>query len=165
MISLLFAMSSNRVIGKNQQLPWRLPKDLKFFKEKTTGHTIIMGRKTFESMNAPLPNRNNVLLTSRSIADPQGYQVIHSMDEIQTMEASEPQTEWFVIGGEGVFREALTFADRIYMTYIDQVFEGDTFFPDFNETEWEMTSRIQGEKDEKNPYDYYFIQYDRKKSQ
>ncbi|GAB2575004.1 dihydrofolate reductase [Gracilibacillus alcaliphilus] len=164
MISLLFAMSANRVIGKDQQLPWHLPKDLKFFKEKTTGQTIIMGRKTFESMNAPLPNRHNVLLTSKEIENPEGYQVIHSMKDIQAMEAGDPDTEWFVIGGEGVFREALTFADRIYMTYIDKTFEGDTFFPEFDESKWEITSRVKGERDEKNPYDYYFIQYDRKKS-
>ncbi|WP_066193316.1 MULTISPECIES: dihydrofolate reductase [Gracilibacillus] len=165
MISLLFAMSKNRVIGKDQQLPWHLPKDLKFFKDKTLGQTVIMGRKTFESMNAPLPKRHNILLTTKEVDQPDGYDVIHSIDDIQALEAQDPTKEWFVIGGQEVYRKALAFADRIYMTLIEEEFEGDTFFPTFDESKWEITSKEKGIKDEKNPYDYYFIQYDRKKSQ
>ncbi|MGP4041278.1 dihydrofolate reductase [Gracilibacillus sp. D59] len=164
MISLLFAMGKNRVIGKDNTLPWHLPKDLKFFKELTTSHSIIMGRKTFESMNGPLPKRENIVLTTNQEFAHDNCKVIHSIDEIKEMDQSNPEKEWFVIGGEEIFKQVLHFADRIYMTYIDEMFDGDTFFPDFDETKWNITNKEKGKKDEKNTYDYYFIQYDRKKS-
>ncbi len=164
MISLLFAMDKNRVIGKDNTLPWRLPNDLKFFKNLTTGNSIIMGRKTFESMNGPLPNRENIVLTSNKDFQQEGCMVLHSIDEIQELNKEHPEKEWFVIGGEVLFRQVIKFADRIYMTYIDEAFQGDTFFPEFDESKWLLTSKEKGEKDDKNIFDYYFIQYDRKKS-
>ncbi|MDX8046174.1 dihydrofolate reductase [Gracilibacillus sp. S3-1-1] len=162
MISLLFAMDKNRVIGKDNRLPWRLPNDLKFFKELTTSHSIIMGRKTFDSMKGPLSNRENIILTTNKDFAYEGCKVIHSIDELKTMCTQEPDKEWFVIGGEVLFKQVLDFADRIYMTYIDEAFEGDTFFPEFDENEWHLTKNEKGIKDEKNVYDYYFLQYDRK---
>ncbi|MFD2656179.1 dihydrofolate reductase [Gracilibacillus thailandensis] len=163
MISLLFAMGKNRVIGKDNTLPWHLPNDLKFFKELTTSNAIIMGRKTFESMNGPLPNRDNIVLTTKKEFKHEQCKVIHSVDAIKEMDKANPEKEWFVIGGEEIFKQVLDFADRIYMTYIDEEFDGDTYFPDFDEQEWYLTKKEKGKKDEKNRYDYYFIQYDRKK--
>lgn len=162
MISLLFAMDSNRVIGYKNDLPWRLPKDLRFFKEKTVSQIIIMGRKTFNSLKEPLPNRENIIITSNTSFQPEGTQVIHSVHDILEWNRKNPEKEYFVIGGGNVFEQILPYADRMYMTLIEETFPGDTYFPDFNEAEWKMTRKEKGEKDERNPYDYYFIQYDRK---
>lgn len=164
MISLLFAMSKNRVIGKDNALPWYLPNDLKFYKGLTTHQTIIMGRKTYDSLDGALPNRENIVLTANNDFNPGDATIIHTIDEIKQLNDSDPEKEWFVIGGEVIFKQVLSFADRMYMTYIDEEFPGDTFFPTFDESEWHVTKNEKGKKDEKNPYDYYFIQYDRKKA-
>lgn len=163
MISLLFAMSKNHVIGKDNDLPWHLPNDLKFYKGLTTSQTIIMGRKTYDSLNGALPDRENIVLTTNPDFSPEDAKVIHAIDDIKKMNESNPKKEWFVIGGEEIFRHAIHFADRMYMTYIDKEFEGDTFFPSFKVEDWVVTKNEKGKKDEKNPYDYYFIQFDRKK--
>src|SRR5699024_3344996 len=150
MISLLFAMSKNRVIGKDNELPWYLPNDLKFYKGLTTHQTIIMGRKTYDSLNEALPNRENIVLTSNSDFSPGDATIIHSIDEIKKLNDSDPDKEWFVIGGEVIFNQVLSFADRMYMTYIDEEFPGDTFFPTFDEEAWYVTKNEKGKKDENN---------------
>ncbi|WP_226034743.1 dihydrofolate reductase [Aquibacillus saliphilus] len=162
MISLLYAMDKNRVIGYNNELPWRLPKDLKFFKELTTSNMVIMGRKTFDSMNGPLPNRKNVIVTRDKSYQQNDCEVIHSVDKVIDWSTDNPEVEYFVIGGGNIFEQILPYADRMYMTYIDESFPGDTYFPDFDESVWQITKKIKGIKDDNNPYDYYFIQYDRK---
>lgn len=162
MISLLVAMDRNHVIGFENGMPWHLPKDLRFFKEVTTGSTIIMGRKTFESIGRVLPNRNNVVLTRRQTEFPEGIEVISELSAVQKRNEQHPDEEFFVIGGGAIFEQILPYADRMYITWIDETFNGDTFFPHFSEDEWTLTSKEKGEKDEKNPYDYYFLQYDRK---
>lgn len=158
MISLLFAMGKNHVIGKNNDLPWRLPEDLKWFKQVSTGHTVIMGRKTYESIGKPLPNRKNVIVTNDKEYEAEGCIVTHSIEEALQQDGDET----IVIGGAKIYEQVLDDADRLYMTYIDEEFEGDTFFPEYDESEWELTSKEKGIKDEKNPYDYYFCVYDRK---
>ncbi|WP_163537612.1 dihydrofolate reductase [Gracilibacillus sp. YIM 98692] len=163
MISLLFAMGKNRVIGKNNTLPWYLPDDLKFFKQLTTSKTIVMGRKTFDSMNGPLPNRKNVVLTKNKSFTADGCTVIDEIEDIKQLEKESSEEEIFVIGGEEIFKQTLHIADRIYMTYIDESFDGDTFFPNFDEAQWQISKKTKGPKDEKNKYDYYYIQYDRNK--
>ncbi|SER11879.1 dihydrofolate reductase [Gracilibacillus ureilyticus] len=163
MISLLFAMDRNRVIGKDNDLPWHLPNDLKFFKELTTNQSIIMGRKTLESMNGPLPNRENIVLTRDKHYDQENCMIIHSISELQVMNDKQSDKEWFVIGGENIFRQVLPIADRIYMTFIDESFDGDTFFPEIDESEWVVTSKKEGIVDKRNKYPHIFIQYDRKK--
>ncbi|ASK63386.1 dihydrofolate reductase [Virgibacillus phasianinus] len=163
MISFVVAMDRNRVIGLNNDLPWHLPKDFKFFKEKTTGHTMIMGRKTYDSLGGPLPNRKNVVLTGQDPSYPDDVDVIHDIDTIKKWNEQYGDDELFVIGGAKVFEQVLPFTDRMYITWIDESFEGDTRFPEFSEDDWNLTNREKGEKDEKNPYDYYFLQYDRKK--
>ncbi|MGX4669394.1 dihydrofolate reductase [Cerasibacillus sp. JNUCC 74] len=163
MISFIVAMDKNHVIGLNNRLPWRLPRDLRFFKEKTMHQTVIMGRKTFDSIGKPLPNRKNIIL-SRSGGDfPQEIEVVSDINKILEWNEADPEKEYFVIGGAKIYEQLLPFADRMYITWIDHAFQGDTYFPQFSEAEWALSAKERGEKDEKNPYDFYFLQYDRKK--
>ncbi|HLS09991.1 dihydrofolate reductase [Lentibacillus sp.] len=162
MISLLVAMDRNRVIGYQNDLPWHLPNDLKFFKQKTIGHTIIMGRKTFESIGKPLPKRTNVVITrQKSSRFPEGIDVIRDINTVFDWNRQHPAEELFVIGGEEIFKQVLPHADRMYITLVDNVFQGDTYFPKFSETEWQLTAKEKGERDNKNLHDHYFLQYDR----
>ncbi|WP_430785640.1 dihydrofolate reductase [Virgibacillus flavescens] len=162
MLSFVVAIDRNRVMGLNNDLPWRLPKDLRFFKEKTTGHTMIMGRKTYDSLGGPLPNRKSVVLTSQNPSYPKEVEVIHDIDTIKSWNEKNPEEEFMVIGGAKVFEQVLPFVDRMYITWIDESFIGDTYFPSFSEEDFYLTSKEKGEKNENNPYDYYFLQYDRK---
>ncbi|CAG9613681.1 IS1595 family transposase ISSsu9 [Bacillus rhizoplanae] len=158
MISLLVAMDKNRLIGKDNQLPWHLPADLAYFKKVTMGHPIIMGRKTFESIGKPLPGRTNIILTRNKNYEMEGCEVIYSIDDVQKMD-EQLNEEIFVIGGAEIFKEVLPFADRLYITKIEEVFEGDTFFPEINYNEWKEISVEQGVTDEKNPYTYAYHVY------
>ena len=165
MISLLVAMERNHVIGSNNDLPWHLPNDLRYFKEKTIGNTIIMGRKTFASIGRALPKRRNVVITRNSeIEFPDGVEVIDNLDLVRQWNNEQPNEEFFIIGGGEVFNQALSFADRLYITWIDEDFTGDVYFPEFSiEKDWSLSSKNKGPKDEKNPYDYYYLVYDRKR--
>lgn len=162
MISLIVAMDKNNVIGFNNEMPWHLPNDLRFFKEKTTGHTIVMGRKTFESIGRVLPNRKSVVLTKSEVNLPEEVEVIQDIQTVVDMANETPDEELFVIGGGNIFKQILPYADRLYVTVIEEAFQGDVFFPEISATDWKEVSKVKGKKDEKNPYDYYFIQYDRK---
>ncbi|OZI11747.1 dihydrofolate reductase [Bacillaceae bacterium SAS-127] len=162
MISFIWAMDQNGVIGKNNQLPWRLPEDLKFFKETTMGHPIVMGRKTFESIGKPLPGRENVILTRDLQYQAEDCTVVYSVDEL--VEKAEKEKQLFITGGAEIFRLMLPFADRLYVTVIEESFDGDTYFPkELDWDEWEMVSSTPGLKNEKNPYDYQFRIYEKKK--
>ncbi|MCM3209937.1 dihydrofolate reductase [Bacillus licheniformis] len=161
MISLIAAMDRNRLIGKDNDLPWHLPQDLKYFKEVTKGHAVIMGRKTFESIGRPLPHRENIIVTSNKELDIPNCQVMHSAEEAVRF-AKNRNEECFVIGGSTLYTEILPFADKLYVTKIDETFEGDRYFPEFSEAEWKIVSRRKGLKDDKNPYDYEFLVYQRK---
>lgn len=161
MISFIFAMDKNRLIGKDNDLPWHLPNDLKYFKNVTSGHAVIMGRKTYESIGRPLPNRKNIVVTSNRDLDFPGCDILHSAEDVVQF-ATGSDEECFVIGGSTLYTELLPHADKLYMTKIDEAFEGDRFFPEFNEDEWEIVSRQKGLKDDKNPYDYEFLVYQRK---
>lgn len=162
MISLIWAMDENRVIGYHNQLPWRLPEDLKFFKRVTMGHPIAMGRKTYDSIGKPLPGRENIVITRDDNYDPEGCTVMHSIEEMLAYAAENKSEEIFVIGGAEIFKEVLQHADKLYLTMIHHQFEGDTFFPVFDIDKWELESREIGLKDEKNPYEYEFLIYKRK---
>jgi dihydrofolate reductase len=161
MISFIVAMDSNRVIGKDNQLPWRLPEDLKFFKKVTMGHPIAMGRKTHESIGKLLPGRENIIITRNIHFQAVGYSVFHSVKDFVDY-TSKLNEEVFVIGGAEIFKELFDFADRLYITRIHQNFDGDTFFPDFEIDKWELLSFQKGVMNEKNPYDYDFNIYERK---
>jgi dihydrofolate reductase len=162
MISLIWAMDENRVIGYHNQLPWRLPEDLKFFKRMTMGHPIAMGRKTYESIGKPLPGRENIVITRDENYEPEGCTVMNSIEDLLAYTAVNRSEEVFVIGGAEIFKEILPHADKLYLTMIHHQFEGDTFFPVFDIDKWELETRENGLKDEKNPYDYEFLIYKRK---
>ncbi|MNO48376.1 Dihydrofolate reductase [compost metagenome] len=158
-ITLIWAMSRNGVIGVNNQLPWRIPADLKFFKEQTTGKTMIMGRKTWESLGCrPLPNRRSVVLTGDYAYEAEGADIVHTVEEALEYAKTE---ELMIIGGGAVFQLFLEYADTLLVTLIDQEFEGDVFFPKIDWTEFNLVSEIQGIRDDKNPYDYRFLTYKR----
>lgn len=160
MISFVVAMDQNRAIGKENQLPWHLPADLAFFKRVTTGHTIVMGRKTFESIGRPLPNRRNIIVTRDDSYTAEGCEVVTTKSEV--LELAEENKEMFVIGGTEIFSLFWDEVDRLHVTYIDEVFEADTYFPNIEESEWTLTSIDVGTVDEKNKYPHEFRMYDRK---
>jgi len=162
MISFIVAMDKNNVIGYKNEMPWHLPNDLRFFKEKTTGHTIIMGRKTFESIGRVLPNRHHIVLTRSTTVFPKEVEVVNDIEDIVQLSQNKEE-ELFVIGGGNIFKQMLEYADRLYVTIIDEAFAGDVFFPHICTDDWKETIKEKGIKNAKNPYDYHFIQYDRKK--
>lgn len=152
MISLIVAMGKNRVIGKDNQMPWHLPADLAYFKKVTTGHPIIMGRKTFQSIGRPLPNRENIILTRDKMFKHDNCTIINCVEEALALAASK---DIFVIGGAEIYEQFLPFAKKIYITQIHENFSGDTFFPKLTK-EWQLQSSQLHSKDEKNKYDYEF---------
>lgn len=165
MIAIITAMSKNRVIGKDNWMPWHIPRDLQFVKQTTENETIIMGRKTFETFKRPLPNRENVILTTDKSYQPLGCQVIHSINTVLEWNKKNPEQFYFIFGGGEIYRQFLPYTERMYITYIDKEFSGDTYFPCFDLAEWQETSSHKGIKDDANPFDYYFIQYDRKQAE
>jgi len=164
MLSFIVAMDKNNVIGQKDKnrMPWHLPKDLQYFKERTSGHTIVMGRKTFESLGRILPNRKHIVLTRSNHNFPEEVKVFHDFSKVITLNNQYPDEELFVIGGGSIYKQFLPYADKLYVTIIDEVFEGDVHFPTISSDEWIEISRKKGPKDERNPYDYYFTEYVRK---
>ena len=155
-------MSENRVIGKDNQLPWHLPADLKFFKATTLHHPILMGRKTYDSIGRPLPQRTSIVITRQPGYQAEGAQVVHSLP--QAIEAGrQVHPDLFIIGGAEILREALPLIDTMYLTLIHASFEGDVFYPEFDEEQWQETWREDHHADEKNKNDYSFIKLERKK--
>jgi dihydrofolate reductase len=132
-------MSSNRVIGVNNTLPWHLSEDLKHFKSLTTGHTIIMGRKTYESIGRPLPNRRNIVISRNSNTSYEGVEVVHSLEDAFSISTNDKEV--FVIGGSNIYEQALSFVDQLYITEIKKSFLGDAFFPEINKQIWIEYSR------------------------
>jgi len=138
-LSIIVAMSSNRVIGVNNTLPWHLSEDLKHFKSLTTGHTIIMGRKTYESIGRPLPNRRNIVISRNSNTSYEGVEVVHSLEDAFSISTNDKEV--FVIGGSNIYEQALSFVDQLYITEIKKSFIGDAFFPEINKQIWIEYSR------------------------
>lgn len=164
-LALIAAMTRDRVIGRQNTLPWRLPADMRRFRELTTGHPILMGRKTFESLGRPLPHRTNIVLTSDPSYTGQGCVTAHSLDQALAIAArylTPELTEIFVIGGENLYRQTLARADRLYLTQIEAQIEGDAWFPEFALETWEVLARETRLADEKNPYDCVFLTLERK---
>ena len=156
-------MGKNRVIGNKGKLPWNMPADLKYFRDKTKGKPIIMGRKTFESMGKkPLPNRANIIITRDQNYKADGAIVVHSPEEAITEAEKYGTEEAMVIGGSQIYKEFLPIANRIYLTIIEGEFKGDAFFPEYDITEWKETSYDEHERDAKNPNDYTFLVLERK---
>ena len=161
MLSIIVAVAENNVIGKDNQLIWHLPEDLKRFKQLTTGHTIIMGRKTFESLGRVLPNRKHIVLckSNRLEIQDENVEVISDIKLLNKYIQSEEEN--FVIGGASIYELLMPYVNKMYITKIHQDFEGDVYFPKVNEEEWRITLKENGLKDEKNPYDYEYINYER----
>jgi dihydrofolate reductase len=156
MIKLIVAISKNRVIGDSNKLIWNLPADLKRFKEITTGHPIVMGRKTFQSIGRPLPNRRNIIITRDNEFEAKGCEVVNSIEEALLLTNSD----CFIIGGGEIYKQSLQLANQIYITEIDEEFKGDTTFPDLDSS-WYISKKEDFKKDEKNPHNYSFIIYER----
>ena len=161
MLSIIVAKAKNNIIGKNNELVWHLPEDLKHFKELTTGHTIIMGRKTYESLGKPLPNRKHIIFSQNPDfkVHEENVQVVHSLLEIQDL--IEGKEEAFVIGGAMIYNFLMPYVKKMYVTEIKQEFDGDAFFPIINSEEWKETSRTTGIKNEENNLDYDFVTYEK----
>jgi len=162
MISIIVATAQNNAIGNKNQLLWHMPADLKFFKATTTGHTVIMGRKTYDSVGKPLPNRRNIVITRKKDLVIPGVEVTHSLDE--ALRLCDLSDEIFIVGGAEIYAQSMDRCDRIYQTLIYGEFEADTFFPPILQDLWQLTSESYHEADEKNPYDYNFMIYERKKN-
>lgn len=151
-------MAENRVIGRNNSLPWHLSEDLKYFKATTMGHSIIMGRKTWESIGRALPGRTSIVVSTNEDYEAPGAKVVNSLPEAirlaESISIIDGTEEAFVIGGAGLYAAALPYAQRFHLTKVHAEVEGDTRLEVFDESEWQETARVDFEKDESNPYDY-----------
>lgn len=167
---MIAAMAANRVIGQGNRLPWRLPADLRWFKAKTVGHTLIMGRRTYDSIGRPLPWRRMIVITRQEGWRPEGpgkdsVLVVHSLDEALTAVrkgvGDEAEDEVFIAGGGEIFQQALPIADRIYLTRIEADFPGDAFFPELDAAAWQTVEQEHHDASDENPYPYTFETLDR----
>ncbi|MDY0101926.1 MAG: dihydrofolate reductase [Lentimicrobium sp.] len=160
-ISIIVAIAENNAIGKDNQLLWHIPNDLRHFKKTTTGHTIVMGSKTFNSMPfKPLPNRRSVVLTHQKEGNFAGCEVAHSVDEAIAL--MEEDRENFVIGGGSIYEQFLPFANKIYLTIVHQSFDAQVFFPDLDREEWKEETRTRVDDDPATSFSYSFITLIRK---
>ncbi len=170
-LSIIAAIGKNNEIGKKNELLWNLPADMKHFKEATSGHTVIMGQKTFESIGHPLPNRRNIVLTQDNLFQREGIEIVHSLEELDALLKTSPQLspgkeekdeEVFVIGGGQIYKLFIDKADKLYITHVNASFpDADAFFPEIIPIVFLETSREEHKKDEKNAYDYAFTTYTR----
>ncbi len=159
MLSLIVAKAKNNIIGKDNKLIWHIPEDLKRFKKLTTGHTIIMGRKTFESLGKVLSNRHHVILCNDAEMNIQDDNV-EILEDISMLDKYiKDEHENFVIGGATMYKLLMPYCNKMYITEINQEFEGDVSFPEINMKEWKIESKEKGIRDEKNPYDYEYVTY------
>lgn len=161
-ISIIAAVADNYAVGNLNKLPWHLPADLKHFRELTTGHTIVMGKRTFESLpNGPLPNRKNIVLTSiMSEGVNAGYYEADSLEDAFYLCEKEEQV--FIIGGPSIYKQTIDRADTMYITWVHHKFVADVFFPEINFEEWDEISRENYPADDKNPFSYTFSVYNKK---
>ena len=165
-ISIIVAISKNQVIGKNNQLIWNLPKDMKYFMDTTMNTTVIMGRKNYESIPKkyrPLKNRNNVIITRNKSYKAEGCLVVNSIEESLESLRNVENKEVFVIGGGEIYKKFLEkgLIDRMYITHIDEQFDGDTFFPEINYDSWQSSELLNHKKDESNPHDFKIMVYNK----
>lgn len=163
-ISLVVAASENNVIGKNNELVWRLPNDMKFFKNTTWGMPVVMGRKTYESLGKALPGRTNIVITRNDSFTAADVTVAHNLKEAVEKAADTDAKEVFIIGGGEIYRQALPQAHKLFLTRVHANVEGDTFFPEFDLNEWEKKSELNFTADEKHAYDYSLQVWERRLS-
>lgn len=156
MVSLIVAHAKQNVIGYKGDMPWNLPADLKHVKALTTGHTIVMGRKTFDTLKKPLPNRKNVVLTSNKDFSHDGVEVIHTIDDIKNLGGKV-----FIFGGATIYQQTMHLVDEMHVTVIEETFGGDTFFPDYDTDTWTVADKTAGQIDDKNRYPHTFYRLTR----
>ena len=159
MISIIAAMDKNRLIGSDNGLPWHLPADFKHFKEVTLGKPVLMGRKTFDSIGRPLPGRKNIVI-SRSGFSADGIDVVDSIDS--GLELVEDAEEVMIIGGANIYEQMISRAEKMYLTFVDADCEGDAWFPEINQLEWDMLDQQNFKADEKNNFNFSVVTYQRK---
>ena len=157
-VTIVVAIAENYAIGKHNQLLWHMPADLKHFKQITSGHTVIMGRKTYDSVGKPLPNRRNIIITRQDITIP-GCEVVKSVEEALKLCSNEEEV--FIVGGAEIYKLAMYKTDRIYLTIIHHSFDADSFFPEIDYMEWKEVSMEDHPADEKHKYPYSFITLER----
>ncbi|MEI7709486.1 MAG: dihydrofolate reductase [bacterium] len=161
MISLIAAIGKNNELGKNNDLIWKIPNDQKYFREKTSLHTVVMGRKTFESLGKPLPNRRNIVITRDANYKQKDVEIAHSLAGALDL-VKDKNEEIFIIGGAEIYNQAIEISDKLYITHIDATDEeGDAFFPEIIPVVWNETSHKEYKKDDKNPFAYTFSIYER----
>ncbi|CAC9594979.1 Dihydrofolate reductase (EC 1.5.1.3) [uncultured Gammaproteobacteria bacterium] len=159
-LSIIVAMDDNQLIGKDNALPWHLPADLGYFKETTTGKTVLMGRKTYESIGFPLPNRRNVIVSRNADFTAKGCEVVSSITA--ALELAKHDDEVMIMGGASFYEQMLPSVDRLYITQIEGSYEGDAHFPTFDRSDFSESFRESHQPDDKNPHTYYFTILDRK---
>lgn len=159
MISIIVAVAENGVIGDKNTLLWHIGEDLRHFKALTSGHPVIMGRKTFESLGRPLPNRTNVVISRQPDLEIEGCRVVHSLAE--ALEGFAPDEELFIIGGAQIYAESLPLADRFYLTRVHHPYEGDTIFPEWDPSHWTLVKQQTFPCGEKYPHSFTFEEYHR----
>lgn len=155
-ISTIVAVAKNNVIGKDNDIPWYLPADLKYFKKQTLNHHILMGRKCFESIGRALPKRTNIILTRNPFFLADKCLVAHTIEEAIDMASANDEEELFIIGGGQIYEMTEHLWDRVYITEVDLYVEGDVYFPELDQDRWKLVSEEAHQKDEKNEYDYVF---------
>lgn len=161
MVTIVVAMGKNREIGKENQLLWHLPKDLKHFKDITSGHPVIMGRKTYESIGKPLPNRTNIVISRKNDWFEEGVLIVGSIKEALKF-AQKIDENVFIIGGGNIYEQTMGFTNRLEVTLVDAALDADTYFPEIDAKIWQKTEEDCHEKDEKNQFDFCFQTFERK---
>jgi dihydrofolate reductase len=161
-ISAIVAMAKNNVIGRENEIPWYLPEDFKWFKKHTLNHTIIMGRKCFESIGRPLPKRTNIIVSRDIFFLVSGCMVVYDLKEAIEVARLEGETELFIIGGGEIYRQSMHLLDKLYITHVDATVDGDVFFPKYDENDWNQVFEEKHLKDEKNEFDYTFTILEKK---
>lgn len=159
MISVIVAVAENGTIGDNNTLLWHITEDMKRFRQLTTGHPVVMGRKTYDSLGRPLPNRRNVVISRQDLAI-EGCEVVHSLEEALALFQAEEEV--FIIGGAQIYAEAMPVADRFYLTVVEHPYEGDTLFPAWNPLDWQLIEMERFEQGSAYPYPFRFETYERK---
>jgi len=157
MISIIAAIGKNGELGKNNDLIWHLPNDLKRFKQVTAGHHVIMGRKTYESLGRPLPNRTNIIITRNADYKAKGCIIVHSLEE--AINAAKEDTNPYILGGAEIYKQAIQIADYLDLTHVDAALDADAFFPEIDKKRWTEIAREDHFKDDKHQYDYSFVTY------
>ena len=159
-LCIVVAAAENNVIGKDNQLLWHLPKDLRFFKQTTSGGTVIMGRKTFESVGKPLPNRRNIIITRQPDFHAEGTEVVHSLET--ALEHCRDENRVFIVGGAEIYRQALPLTNELYLTRVHAAPEGDTYFPEVDLSGWELLWQEAHPADERHAHAFTFYHYRRR---